>query len=348
VIIGIFILGAAWLLEGTVPAFIAILVAEAIRAAGEAFLSGATQAWLAGEVGEEEVGPIFIRSSQINRVAHIVATLGIMALASWRLNMPVIIAGGLCLLLGIFLIIFMSERGFKPLRPEERKHWQAMLATFRQGTRVVRACTVLMVILLISVVWGISSEGYDRLWEAFLLKNFTFPSLGNLEPVVWFGIISISGNLLSLAVTEVNRRRLEGISRNSISTARWLSVLSGLSVITSLGLALSGNILLAFILVITRGLVGSISAPLYDAYLIQHIRPEVRATVISMIGQVNATGQIVGGPAVGAVAKLASIRLALMVSAILYLPVPFLYGWVLRRDKNRSIVAAGATNRTHT
>jgi MFS transporter, DHA3 family, tetracycline resistance protein len=316
-----------------VPVFLAILAAEMVRAVGEAFLSGATEAWLADEAGEENIGPIFIRSGQISRVVNIAGTLGVVAMASWQLNLPILMAGGLYLALGVFLALFMSERGFKPAPRQERSNWQIMFATFRQGTRVVRTSTILIVVLLISAVWGISSEGYDRLWEAHLLNNITFPVLGDLQPVVWFGVISIIGSLLSLVVTEANRRRLEQVSRNPARTARWLMVLSALTILTGLGLAWSGNFLLAFTVLMVRGVVGSFSWPLYDAWLIQHIRPEVRATVISMMGQVNAIGQVAGGPGVGAVGKFASIRAALTVSALLYLPAPFLYGWVLRRDK---------------
>ena len=337
VIIGIFILGTAWLFEGSIPIFAAILAAEAVRAVGEAFLSGATEAWLADEAGEVNVGPILIRSGQINRIISILGTLGSVALASWRLNLPVMIGGVLYLLLGVFLIVFMSEDGFTPERHSSRSNWQVMFTTFRQGTRLVRTSSVLIAILLISAVWGISSEGYDRLWEAHLLTNFTFPTLGNLQPVVWFGIISISGSLLSLVVTEANRRRLEQTSQDPLRTARWLTFLSAMTIITSLGLAWSGNFILAFGVLMTRSLVGSFYVPLYDAWLIQNIRPEVRATVISMMGQVNAVGQIAGGPWVGAVGKFASIRAALSVSALLYLPAPLLHGWVLRKAKETKI-----------
>ena len=333
IILGMLIMGAAWLLEGLLPIFTAILVAETVRAVGEAFLSGATEAWLADEVGEEQVGPIMIRSGQINRVVAILGTLGSVALASWQLNLPVLIGGALYLAVGVFLALFMSEHGFKPLPQTDRSTFRVMFATFRQGTRVVRGSTILIAVLLISAVWGLSSEGYDRLWEAHLLTNFTFPALENLQPVVWFGVISIAGSLVSLVVTEVYRPRLERISQQPQRTARWLLGLSLLSIATSLGLAWSGNFALAFGVLMLRNVAQSLHWPLYDAWLIQHIRPEVRATVISMMGQINAIGQVAGGPGVGAVGKFASIRAALTVSGLLYLPAPLMYAWLLRQAK---------------
>jgi len=336
VIIGIFILGISWVMEGSIPIFVAILAAEAVRAVGEAFLSGAVEAWLADEVGEKNVGPILVRSGQINRIVNILGTLGSVALATWKLNLPIILGGGLYLALGVFLVLFMSEHGFTPEPRQARSSWQIMSSTFRQGARQVRTSHILIAVLLISAVWGISSEGYDRLWEAHLLTNISFPSLGNLQPVVWFGVISISVNLLSLVVTEINRHRLELTSQDPQRTARWLMLLSGSTVIAGLALAWSGNFLLAFGVLMLRGVVWSFYYPLYDAWLIQHIRPEVRATVISMMGQVNAIGQITGGPGVGAVGKLVSIRAALSISALLYLPVPLLHRWVLHHPADTS------------
>lgn len=333
VIIGIVILGFAWMLTGLVPIFMAILVAEAVRAVGEAFLSGATEAWLADEVGEKNVGPVLIRSGQINRMIWIFGTLLTVALASWQINLPILVSGALNLALGVFLALFMGEQGFTPAPRQSRNAVRGMARSFRQGVRAIRSSPVLIAVALISAALGISSEGYDRLWEAHLLTNFTFPAWVNLPVVVWFGVISISGSLISLAATELNRRRLEAVSRDPQRTARWLMALSALTILAGLGLAWSGNFWLAFAVLMGRGVVGSFYWPLYDAWLIQHIRPEIRATVISMIGQVNAIGQVAGGPGVGAVGKFASIRAALTFSAFLYLPAPMLYGWLLRNGK---------------
>ena len=334
VIIGTIVLGVSRLVIGLVPVFAVILLVEALGAVGYAFLSGATEAWLADEVGEENVGPILIRSGQINRVVGIAGTIGSVTLASWQLNLPLLIGGGLGLAMGVFLILFMSEHGFKPALRQERNPFPGMVRTFHQGAGVVRASTVLIIATLTTALWGISSEGFDRLWEAHLLTNITFPMLGNLQPVVWFGIIAVSGNLLSLLVTEIYRRRLEHTSRSPRLTTRWLLALNVLPIITGLGLAWSGNFGLAFGVLMLRNVSSSIHGPLYSTWLIQHIRPEVRATVFSMLGQVNAIGQVAGGPGVGAIGKYSSIRAALTASALFYLPAPLMYGWLVRKEKD--------------
>ena len=63
----------------------------------------------------------------------------------------------------------------------------------------------------------------------------------------------------------------------------------------------------------------------------KYIDSKVRATVISMTSQVNALGQIAGGPGVGYVGNHFSLPSALSISGTLF-AIPFwLYGLVIRR-----------------
>jgi DHA3 family tetracycline resistance protein-like MFS transporter len=59
---------------------------------------------------------------------------------------------------------------------------------------------------------------------------------------------------------------------------------------------------------------------------------EVRATMFSVRGQVDAIGQITSGPVVGMVGN-ASIRAALVASAAILSPVLPLYWIAMRRDE---------------
>jgi hypothetical protein len=74
------------------------------------------------------------------------------------------------------------------------------------------------------------------------------------------------------------------------------------------------------------------ATPLDDALINQHIESPVRATVLSMTSQTNAVGQIIGGPAVGALGSSLSLRAALMVAGLIEAPVVALYGRMARRD----------------
>jgi hypothetical protein len=52
----------------------------------------------------------------------------------------------------------------------------------------------------------------------------------------------------------------------------------------------------------------------------------VRATVISITGQTDAIGQVVGGPGLGALGTVLSLRSALLAGGVLLAPALALYG----------------------
>ena len=66
----------------------------------------------------------------------------------------------------------------------------------------------------------------------------------------------------------------------------------------------------------------------------------MRATVLSMSGQVDAIGQVVAGPALGIVGNLISVRAAISAAALVLSPVLFLYNRALRQDDQPVVVIA--------
>ena len=63
IILGNFIIGGAWLLMGFTTGFWPILLSQVLWGLGYTFTSGATQAWISDEVGEEQAAGIFVASS---------------------------------------------------------------------------------------------------------------------------------------------------------------------------------------------------------------------------------------------------------------------------------------------
>jgi DHA3 family tetracycline resistance protein-like MFS transporter len=331
VIIGTFILGAALLLEGLLPLVVAVLAAEVIAGVGETFLSGATDAWLADEVGEQHVGQVYLRSAQVNRVVGLVAIPASVALASIRLNLPVVLGGALYLALGLFLVARMSEHGFRPVPRAERASWSAVGRTWRAGLRVVRASPLLLALLGVNLVAGAAGEGFDRLWEAHLLRDITLPALGAFKPVVWFGVINAATMLASLLVAALFERRLEAISRSANASAWTLVATTALVVASGLAFGLAGSFAVAAAALLVKAVVSSVSEPLYRAWLVRQTSPQTRATLLSLASQANSLGETAGGPFIGVIGTLFSLRAALTTSALLLAPALALYartlGW---------------------
>jgi DHA3 family tetracycline resistance protein-like MFS transporter len=331
VIVGTLIIGASLVLEGLVPLVAAVLIAEVIGGVGETFLSGATEAWLADEVGEAQVGPVYLRGVQIGRVAGLIGIPASVALASLQLNLPIVVGGALYLALGLLLVLMMPERGFRPASPEERASWRALFGTLRAGARAVRGSSLLLALLAVNLVAGAAGEGFDKLWEAHLLLDFTFPALGALQPVVWFGMINAAMAIASLAVVAIFRRRLEAASRDSSATARALLALNALLAASVILFGLAGSFALALAALLLKAILSALSGPLHQTWLIQQTSPRVRATVLSISSQANSLGETAGGPFVGAVGARFSLRAAMALSGALLAPVVALYVYTLRR-----------------
>lgn len=329
VVIGFFIIGVGFLIEGSLPVFGFILLAQAVWGIGFTFTSGATGAWIADEIGEERVGRAYLRGAQAAQVGAFCAMFVSVALASIRLNLPILIGGLLFMLLGLLLIAVMPERHFRPKSPEERGSFHAMADTFRAGVRTIRVRPVLVTILAVAAIFGMASEGYDRLQVIHFLHDYTFPRLGNFKPVVWFGIMNSIAMLFSLGATEVARRRVN--TGDHRSAARALMAINGLMIVSVAAFGLAGGFTTALAAYWATYVLRETHDPIYDAWVNQSLEPRIRATVMSMASQANAFGQIAGGPLLGALANLASIRAAIVAAAFTLAPAVALYGRTIRR-----------------
>jgi DHA3 family tetracycline resistance protein-like MFS transporter len=310
VVLGQILFGVAFVLEGMVPLVAMILVAEAIRGIGESFNSGALQALVAGEVGEAHLGLVFLRGAQVSRLGFLVGIAGSVGLASIRLNLPIIIGGVLSIGLGLFVLMAMPERGFQPPSRGRRTSWELMYSTVREGVRLAWERPVLRMFIGLAASLGLASEGLDRLWEAHLLTNFVFPSLGRFKPVVWFGIIEAGSLILGIGVIDLLRRRVN--MQHHPALASVLFALTALRMAATWTFALTRQFSLALIAYWSVSVARGVGGIFYTTWLTREVDPRVRATVLSIVGQADAFGQIAGGPVIGAIGTARSLRAALV------------------------------------
>ena len=319
IIIGLCLIGAGMVVEGLFPIFGVLLLANIIAGIGYTFTSGATDAWIVDEIGQERAAPAFVRGAQIGQIAGLAGIILSVVLASIQLNIPIVVGGSLLIALAFLLMTIMPEEGFTPLPREDRESWQSLFRTFREGVQVVRTRRILVTILLIGVIYGAFSEGFDRLWTAHILNNFSLPSIGELDTVVWFGIISAAGTPFALLANEWVNRKTDYTNHHAI--ARRLIGIYALLIVALISFAIAGNFLLALAALWSIGTLRSTTHPLTMAWLNQFVDSKVRATVLSIWAQSDALGQIAGGPVVGAIGTISSLRVAMSISALILIPV---------------------------
>lgn len=338
VIIGYLLIGLGFIVEGAVPLFATILLAQVLWGIGYTFTSGATEAWITDEIGEKAAGQAFLRGGQAGQIGAL-AGIGIsMALASVQVNLPILVGGVLLMGLGTFLALVMPENRFQPAPQEDRNTWQNIVRTFRDGLRMVKKRPVLKTILLVGLFYGLYSEGLDRLWVKHLIEDISLPALGNIDPLMWFGLIRAAGMVISTGSIEVVRKRLN--TGSTTSMVKTLFVITSILIVGVVGFAWARGFVIALLAYWVIVAARSIIEPIYTAWVNQRLDSAVRATVLSMSGQVDAIGQILGGPVVGLIGNLISVRAAITVSGVLLTPVLGLYGRALRRGEEAGDVSA--------
>jgi MFS transporter, DHA3 family, tetracycline resistance protein len=169
VIIGVLLMGLGFMLEGSFPFFVTVVLAQVLWGMGATFESGARDAWLTDEVGEAKAGQLFLRATQWRQVGTFLAIPLAVALSYISLGTPLVAGGALYLIIALGLFLFLPETTFQR---HESSHnpFPAMRQTCQGGVAVARARTVLITIFMITAILGASSETFDRLWEAKMLE----------------------------------------------------------------------------------------------------------------------------------------------------------------------------------
>jgi MFS transporter, DHA3 family, tetracycline resistance protein len=321
IVIGYVLMGLGFLVEGFVPAFLPILLAQMIWGLGYTFTSGATQAWISDEVGEEAANKLFLRGTQVGLFASLIGMGAAMLVGANNVALPIQVGAVGVVLIGITLMIIMPETGFHPTPREDRNTRQHMWHTFRQGAQAVRSRPRLMNIVFIGLFYGLYSEGFDRLWVKHLLDNFELPVLYGNNQVAFFATLRVAGALLTILAVRFVEKRVDSTSPLAIGRAVFL--VTAVISVALIGFALSPFLALSLSLYLVISVLRNVQIPLQTGWVNQKLDPQVRATVHSMFGQVDAIGQVMGGPIVAGIASVGSAIAALVTSGLLLTPALF-------------------------
>jgi DHA3 family tetracycline resistance protein-like MFS transporter len=321
IIIGYMLMGLGFLVEGFFPAFLPILLAQVIWGLGYTFTSGATQAWITDEIGEEDANKLFLRATQVGLFASLLGMGGATLIGANSVALPIQVGAMGVILIGITLMFIMPETGFHPTPREDRNTWQHMWHTFKQGVDAVRSKPRLVNIVFIGLFYGLYSEGFDRLWVKHLLDNFQLPVLFGNNQVAFFGALRVAGTLLTILAVRFVEKRVD--STNPLAIGRAVLIVTALISVALLGFALSPLLFLSIGLYLVIDILRDVHIPLQTAWINQKLDSQIRATVHSMFGQVDAIGQVMGGPIVALIAAFGSAVASLVTSSLLLTPALF-------------------------
>ncbi|SHM48967.1 MFS transporter, DHA3 family, tetracycline resistance protein [Cryptosporangium aurantiacum] len=373
VIAGVAVLGVGCVVEALLPLFLGILAAQVIGALGYALVSGALEAWIAGEVegaGEGgtagEVGAagesgtagdggtagaggtagltrVYLRGSQAGLIGTLGGTAVSGLVAGVRTSLPLLVGGGVLIATAVVLTLVMPERA-RPRSAEAEAGAGAepgaeaepgAVDTVRAAWGLIRVRPAFLLVFAVVALVGGWSEAIDRLWGAHLLETYRLPGP---DATTWFSVLGVAATLLGLVVTQLIATRAKDADTMGIL----LGVVAAL-LVTTVVFGLATNVYLAIGAALALAAARTAFAPVLTAWLVERTDPSVRATVLSTRDMFDATGQVVGGPALGAIGTYWSLRAALVVSAAALAPAAALLLAArrrLRRSGPRSLPAA--------
>ena len=318
VLTGVFLYGAGFLLEGSLPWFGTVLFAQVVWGCGDTFITGALEAWIASEEQERLMDQVFLRGDQAGHAGSIAGIVLGTLLGNLDLRLPIVTAGALFIVLGLVLVRIMPETNFSPAREKENSLLADMAGLFKVNLRFVKGAPVLLALLAITFCGGLASEGFDRLSTAHFLQDTVMPSFGPLGPVTWFGVMRLLGSGLNIVAAQLLIAYME---KKGASSRTGVVFAASAGYILCLLLFAAGRsfwfVTGAFLL---TGLMRSLREPVLTAWMNAHVEERMRATVFSTSGQLDALGQIIGGPIVGIAAQQGSVSWGLACTALLLLP----------------------------
>lgn len=324
IIIGYLLMGLGFLMEGLFPAFLPILLAQVIWGLGYTFTSGATQAWITDEIGEEPANQLLLRANRVGLYAALLGMLMAILIGSQNAGMPILVGAAGVILIGVALMFIMPETGFRPASKEDRNNWQHMWHTFKEGITAVRARPRLMTILGIGLLYGLYSEGFDRLWVKLIIDKFDLPLVFGQTDVAFFGLLRAGSMILSIFATRFVEKRIDTSSPLAIGSAT-MGITFGISA-GLISFALSPIFAVVIVMYWIIAVLRNVAGPLYNAWVNQKLDSATRATVLSMSAQVDAIGQMGGGPLAASIAGLFSVTASIVTSGLLLVPALPLIG----------------------
>jgi DHA3 family tetracycline resistance protein-like MFS transporter len=339
VILSYVVIGGSMVLFGLFTSPVLIIAAFALWGVGYTFQSGAYEAWIADEVGPEHLTRVLLRGSQASWVGALAGVAIGTVVATVDLRAAIVAGGVATVALAAVLALVMPETGFRPHRGDGEASPRAFAATARRGIRLVRGHRVLLGMLAIAFFFGMWTESVDRLWQAQLLTEVGLPEIDGWSDVVWIGVITAATMVIGIVLDQVAVTRLGEASAARL--ARTLLVLTTLLVPAALAFALVTSPALAIVAYLAMSACRNLVYPLQSAWVNGTIEDSsVRATVLSIVNQSDAVGQVAGGPAIGAVGSSVGLRPALALGAAALAPAAALYARAVRHHGREPELAA--------
>lgn len=308
VIVSFLVLGVGFAVSGAVEPFGILIATQVLIGFGNTFETGAETAWITSEVGSAAaVEGVILRRARLELVASVIGIAAFAGLAAaTSLTFSIFTIGLVYGVWGVALVVLMGETNFSR---GDGNGWSEFFQMLRAGIRQTREIRTLRFLVISLVFFGLAKEAIDRL-DVQRLVDIGLPT--DIDEVVVIGALTGVRLLFASMLLLLATSRASG--HNVVPALAVLLVGSGFGILL---LAHANLLLIAGLGLILQGGFGFAMEPLVTTWTNTFAADQSRATVHSFMGQAEAFGEILGGLALGTVAELVSIPVAMTISVVL-------------------------------
>lgn len=150
VLIGMFLYGLGFLMEGALPWFAPVLLAQVVWGCGDTFITGALEAWIASEEEDKPIDKVFLRGSQMGQIGGVLGVVLGTLLGNINLQMPVIL-GQFVLVVGAGDGSHHARNQLLPAIEERQGLLKDFVCLFKLNLGFVKGAPVLLALLAITL-----------------------------------------------------------------------------------------------------------------------------------------------------------------------------------------------------
>ena len=327
IIIGLFIIGVGFIFEAITTYFFMIFIAQIIWGLGYTFISGALESWVSDETENINIEQTMITGAQFHQLFSIVGIILAAVIGMYNIRLAIYVSGGLFILLGIITISTMKEHNFKK-HPHDESLLKSYVSHLTKGFKHVKKNKVLRIMFVIMLFFGLYSEGIDRTYERYILNNLHMRDYFDVAPIWILSTINAVVAIFGYLILHLVKKYLTKGHHLILWAINFTSMM------------IVGIILFAFLPFEYFAVLGfmffSISRegtyPLLNTILVKNTPSNIKATVLSGFGQLDAIGQLISGGLMVGASILVGIQGMYLFTAIL-LVVPVLLFMSLRGVK---------------
>ena len=282
------------------------------------------------DIGQRDraVDQLIVRHAMWRSIGVMVGLAAATAIGAWSIRGSMTAMGVVAIAAAGYLAVTMPEAGFES--PRRRRHtsdtpsvqrtsaWGDAIRLWKRGARLVRRHPSLLAVTFSAAIAAGAWEANDRL-SALRLFDLGLTQFDGREAVLFFGAAWFVMSALAIPMMMWLHRHLEraderGARSDAFLLARFLVVASA----GAFALALSPWFAVALVGWAVLDVAGETAYSLTEAMANRYAPSSVRATVVSFVGQSQAVGEVSIGLALGTVAQLVSLPVALAAAAALF------------------------------